>query len=337
MLTYLLRLGNTIISGAAGYKSAAGGDIVKHDTVYWIASMTKLLTSIAVLQIVEAGKINFDDDISQVLPVLGSAKILTGYAEDGTPRLMDRTKAITLRQLLTHSSGATYAFMNLGTGLADLFQYLDHAGRHMDDGATVKERFDLPLVYEPGEGWAYSTGISWAGQVVEVVTGQTLEEYLRKNVFELVGVTNITFSPDKYPDIKARLANMTARDPSGGIIDVPPTAFLKNVSDAFGGEGAYGTIEDFMKIVHSILADDEKILKKTTTAQMFQPQLSTKSKEQLLKDMAVLNWAVGDFTGPQQFDWGLGGLLIDGDDHPYRKRHYMTWGGAANLVWVRFH
>lgn len=327
-------LGKTIISGAAGHKTATGGNAVQLDTVFWLASMSKFLTSIAVLQLVEAGKLSLDDDVSKIVPVLGRSKIVTGFETNGAPILKDRTKAITLRHLLTHSSGAGYAFMQPNPELPDLVKYLDHVGRHMDDGATVNERFDTPLVYEPGEGWNYGTGITWAGQVLEVTTGQTLEEYLRRNVLDPVGVTSITFFPNANPDVKARLAGLTARDPSGGIVDIPPIPFLENVSDAFGGEAAYGSVEDYMKIVHSILADDEKILKKATTAQMFQPHLSEESRLQLAKTMAIPNWVVGDFTGPQQFDWGLGGLLVVGNDHSYRKRSYLTWGGAPNLVWV---
>ena len=298
--------------------------------MFSIASCTKLVTTIAVLQLVEEGKLHLDDDVSGHLPVLGRQKILNGFRDDGSPIVVDRHSPITVRQLLTHSCGAGYAFMQ-----EPLAKYVSHMGKSPIAGSTVVERFDHPILYEPGSGWNYGSGIAWAGKLLEVITGQSLEAYMRKHICERLGITSMTFWPEQHPDIQTRRAGMAMREEDGTLADVEGMSFLKGVTDCFGGEGAFASVEDYIKIVYSLFVDDEKLLKRETTAQMFRGQLSAASKQQLAKAMSDPSWVVGDFTGPHEFDFGLGGILVDGDAHPLRNRGYFAWSGAPNLYWVR--
>lgn len=299
-----------------------------------MASMTKLMTSIAAMQLVEQGKISLDDDVSHLLPDLAAQEILTGFNDAGKPILKKRQNPIKLVNLLTHSAGIGYdAFDPV------LMKYRAWQGRNINTGATISERFTFPLTYEPGTSWAYGCGIDWAGRVVEIVTGETLESYMKKNIWEPLGIQNITFWPEKDPEMMENLAGMTARHPdTGGLIDTK-NIFLFERQDCMGGQGSFANLQDYIKILHSLLKDDGVLLKKETAAKMFQPQLTKQSKAGLKTMMsipAVLSMFVGDFPDNVQYDWGIGGILVEGDTQGRRKKGTLIWSGLPNLLWVCF-
>ncbi|KAI0884640.1 beta-lactamase family protein [Annulohypoxylon maeteangense] len=312
--------------------SRNGGTVYKEDSVLAIASMTKLMTSIAAVQLVERGLITLDEDVTPLLPSLAKLEILTGFADDGTAITHKRTKPITLRTLLTHSSGVAY-------GWADplLLKYIEW--KKPDTNAdTIDEAFDQPLVFEPGEGFTYSSSLDRTGQLIEKLTGLGLEEYMKKNIWDPLGMTSTTFSPREHPDIQARKVPMGFRDDkTGAAVETgEPGWFEKGATctQAFGGHGAYSTMADYIKVLHSLLVDDEKLLKKETAALFFQPQLTPASKAALLKlSRSGTDWTIGTFPETDEYDWGLGGILIDGDKHEFRRRNTLIWSGAANTYW----
>ncbi|OBT86955.1 hypothetical protein VE02_04566 [Pseudogymnoascus sp. 03VT05] len=310
---------------------AGHNDPLRLDTIFTIASMTKLLTSIALLQLHERGTVGLDQDVSEHVPVLANQSILTGFNKDGTPILVKREKAITLRLLLTHSSGAGYSFMD-----PKLQQYAKYTGKSVAESSTVDDIFDWPLIYQPGEGWAYGAGVTWAGKVLEKLTGMSLEEYMQENIFKPLGISRITFFPKANPALEGQVSDMSVRDDATGILSAAPAGlpFFGDLKDCLGGEGAYADLSDYAKVLRSILLDDEVLLKSETTALMFQPQLPTDAaRAGLKKAMDDPSWAVGDFSGPNEYDWGVGGILIAGDNHPVRSRGCLIWSGAANLFW----
>ncbi|KAL3963223.1 hypothetical protein ACCO45_000227 [Purpureocillium lilacinum] len=287
-------------------------DPLRLDTVFTVASMTKLLTTLCVLQLSERGVIALDDDVSEHLPILAKQPVLTGFADDGSPTLEKRDRPLTARHLLTHSSGAGYLFLD-----PRLKQYVEHTKPKKPSG-TIDELFALPLLHQPGEGWTYGSGITWAGRLVEKLTGQS-HHILPQEVSELAG----------------QVSDMTFRRGDGGLRHAPPgLSFFPPLKDCLGGEGAYADLQDYIKVVYSLLVDDEKLLKRETTRLMFQPQLPTQaSRDALRETFEVASWAVGDFSGPKEFDWAYGGLLVVGDKHPIRRKGYLCWSGAANLYW----
>ncbi|KAL7624288.1 hypothetical protein AAE478_005848 [Parahypoxylon ruwenzoriense] len=144
-----------------------------------------------------------------------------------------------------------------------------------------------------------------------------------------------TFFPDKHPDIKARRVPMSFRVGSDGpVVENPDAPTLSTgLKEPFGGQGLSSSIKDYIKLLYSLLIDDEKLLKKETAAALFRPQLTPASKTALLEQMKHPEWAVGDFPVTNEYDWGLGGILVDGDKHPYRRNGTLIWNGAANLTW----
>ncbi|KAI1095378.1 beta-lactamase/transpeptidase-like protein [Rostrohypoxylon terebratum] len=291
--------------------------------------MTKLVTSVAAMQLVERGLVTLDEDVTPLLPSLAKLEILTGFADDGTPITRKRQNPFTLRRLLTHSAGLGYPFSD-----PRLVKYIEWKKPSSDLG-TVDEMFDFPLVYEPGEGFLYSSAIDRVGQLIEKITGQNLEVYMKKNIWEPLGMNSTTFFPREHPDIQARQVPMGFRDEATGVVaETGEQAwFEKGLKEPFGGQGLYSSMADYVKLLHSLLVDDEKVLKKETTALLFQPQLSPTSKASLLKLMTGPEWLIGKFPDTNEYDWGLGGILIDGDKDEFRRRNTMIWSGASNCFW----
>ena len=237
--------------------------------------------------------------------------------------------------LLTHSAGLCYLTIS---------QHVQRYRKHTRNfkiatGATVEECCTQPLVYEPGTSWLYSTSIDWAGKLIERITGQTLEQYMKANIWQPLGIKDITFWPDQHPQMKSRMASMTIRDEETGKVIHDPDWQLPGGIDCFGGHGASASMPDYFKILRSILLDDEKVLKRSTTAQMFQPQLTKQSQEaqeQVMADPEKSAFFVGEFPTRVPLDWGIGGILTTEADEGWRGRNSLIWSGLPNLFWVRW-
>ncbi|KAJ6027067.1 hypothetical protein N7499_005174 [Penicillium canescens] len=308
------------------------GDPLTTKSIMAIASMTKLLTSIAALQLVERQLVHLDQDISPLVPTLAAQEVLTGWDTTGRYITQKRKNVITLRYLLTHSSGAGYDMSNPALARVTMSH-----GREINVGATVNERFGYPLLFEPGTSWEYGTGIDWVGQLVEHLTGQDLESYMQEHIWGPLAIQRITFWPSRRIDMNTERMRMTVRDEtSGRVVPLQRPFLAEGVSECFGGQGAYAAMEDFMKVLRSILADDGKLLTKDTTATMFQSQLGDASRESLRKHIKScgLNAAfIGISDNSHAYDWGLGGMLAMDDELSGRKKGTLFWSGKPNLFW----
>jgi CubicO group peptidase (beta-lactamase class C family) len=183
------------------------------DTVMWVASCTKLMTSICAMQLVERGLVSLDESVYKHIPELEDFKIIKGFEEgSGKPIEEKPTVPITLRMLLTHSSGLTYDATHPLT-----IKWLAYHKRESGSSGKLLERFSAPLVFEPGESWTYSPSIDYAGLLVERVTGKTLEEYMKTNLWEPLGIKDMTFNLGRRPDMKEKLADMSVRDETGKV------------------------------------------------------------------------------------------------------------------------
>ncbi|KFA72654.1 hypothetical protein S40288_03386 [Stachybotrys chartarum IBT 40288] len=320
---------------ADGHKHMGNkGKPISKNTLFTWASLTKPPTTIAALQLVEKGSIQLDDDVSSILPVLGRQPILSGWADDGSPILRKRRNPITLRHLLTHSAGTGYDFMS-----QELQKLHSSRGTVPSQGATIDERFDLPLLFEPGEGWEYGCGVDWAGKIVEQLTGISLEAYLHKNVWAPLGATSFTFWPDKNNSRGAELATLTRRIRKTGKLAEIKQGLGINIgaTDCFGGHGGHGTAGDLAELLSSILANDGRVLTPRMVDVMFENQLSPQSQSVLQNAMRDPTWSVGDFYPGETYNWGLGGMLINGSTNskaPFnRGARTLVWSGAAHQFW----
>ncbi|KAM0149973.1 hypothetical protein ACHAPG_009102 [Botrytis cinerea] len=340
-------------SGKFYYAKAFGSQSLKDpskpmnlDSVMWFASCTKLFTTIAALQCVERELLDLDGDITEILPEFKGVQILTGFDEEsGKPVLIDNHKTITLRHLLTHSSGLSYDVFD--PLLSRYTEYISEGSPMPTDGEIlVKERFKFPLLFAPGESWNYGVGIDWAGQMVERVNGNiSLERYFRKNIWEPLGIENITFHPTQHPEIFSKLIAMSKRE--GGITRYGTTdnatgkaqytsqvPFDPATKDCQGGAGTFGSPVDYFKCLQSICANDGKLLKSETVDEMFKAQLSEASRKGLMKALSVpeVNEVFGAFPKGLKADWGLGGIM-NLEDIGGRSKGSIAWGGYPNLQW----
>ena len=164
-----------IYQGAFGKRQAGGADDMTVDTVFWIASMTKAVTSVAAMQLVEQGKLDLDAPLGETLPELASVQVLEGFDASSAPVLRPARRPVTLRLLLTHTAGFTYNIWN-----AEMGRYMEHTGM---PGIISCQSVCLqaPLMFDPGERWEYGINIDWAGKAVERVSGLPLNEYLHEH------------------------------------------------------------------------------------------------------------------------------------------------------------
>lgn len=288
----------------------------------------------AVLQIVERQLLTLDDDVSDLLPVLGRQQILAGWNADGSPILQQRRNPITLRNLLTHSSGCGYDFSN--PNLKRLRRFREDIG---GSKPTIDEWFDQPLLFEPGQGWEYGSGVDWAGKLVEKISGVSLEVYLRDHVWNPISASDFTFWPDASGSTN-KIAALTHRNKYTGKLEASSEKIRINVGleECFGGHGGYCSAADYMKLLFSLLVSDERILQAHCVELMFQDQLSEESKRIFQSTFKSSKMGVGDFYPGEVYTWGLGGMIIEeahGQRAPYtRGPRTLAWGGYTNQFWA---
>ncbi|KIW69789.1 hypothetical protein PV04_02121 [Phialophora macrospora] len=301
---------------------------MSEDTTFWIASCTKLLTTVCALQNVEQGKLILDDDVSGILPEWTSPDILTGW-DNGQPRFKKATKKITLRQLLTHSSGMGYDFLS-----PELAKWREWRGEGVrPGGGDITIQYFAPLLYEPGENWAYSVSIDWAGKMVERVNGGiSLGDYMEKNIFEPLGMSSTGFRPEKNEKISRNLCPTTKRTPEGDFVPTEPYA-IQNPKDDLGGGGLYSAAPDYVKVLISLLRNDGKLLRPETVKSMFSPQLSDDSHLTATVNEPLAGPMFRSGVDSAAWNFGLGGILNMEDVDGVCKKGTLTWGGLPNLFW----
>ncbi|OJD20710.1 hypothetical protein ACJ73_07955 [Blastomyces percursus] len=159
------KTGKVLYSSSHGNTKVEGsGETVTEDTPFYTASMTKVFTAVAVMVAVERGLIALDDDVGKVVPELAELEILEGFEEDGKPIVRKATKKLTLRRLLTHSSGFAYHLTR-----ENLQKWNAYQGRDTTKMDGSYEQYTQPLLFEPGENWAYGPGVDWAGRAVRTL------------------------------------------------------------------------------------------------------------------------------------------------------------------------
>ncbi|OGM44169.1 beta-lactamase family protein [Aspergillus bombycis] len=272
------RAGDVFFSHASGKRGNDSPDPMSLDTVFWIASCTKLLTSIACMQMVEQGKLALDDveQVQSLAPELEDVQVLEREI-DGSFRLVPKDRGITLRMLLNHTSGFGYAFEDLN--LRDWSRPLgldDFSGHEAD----VLHR---PLVNQPGTRFQYGVGLDWAGVLVERVSSLSLEEYFQQFILRPLGIESITFFPSK--EMKMNLAYMHQRDKDGTVkvTDhlyryplLPCKPGTERQRFCMGGAGCFGKPIEYCKIIATLLNDgtDPK-----TGIQLLRPEIVKGKKD----------------------------------------------------------
>ena len=313
--------------GAYGKRAAGGQTPMTVDTVFWIASMTKAITSVAALQQVELGKLSLDDPLGEVLPELNEIKVLEGFDSKGTPKLRKPKRPITLRHLLTHTAGFTYDIWS-----ADMVRYQEHAGI---PGIIECRNVTLmtPLLFDPGERWNYGINLDWAGKAVEKVSGERLEGYFHDHIFNRLGMKDTSFA--LRPDQRSRLATMHARQPDATLA---PIEFEMAQDPEFymGGGGLYSTAGDYLTFLRMLLnagtLDGAQILSAGTVAEMNRNQIGDLLVTKL-KSAIPASSNDAEFLPGMSKKWGLGHQINAEESHTGRSADSLAWGGLGNTYY----
>ncbi|KAJ9637488.1 hypothetical protein H2204_004912 [Knufia peltigerae] len=312
-------------NGVRWTKSSGDVDV---DSVMFFASQGKLFTVVAAMQAVERGLIGLDDDVAEHLPELAALPVLDSQDENGEWKTSPRKAKISLRHLLTHTSGAGYDMPS-----PELREWKAQTGlkSSMLDG-DFKIFESLPLLFEPGTGWAYGGGVDWAGELVARLNHTKLESYLQMNVCQPLGLTSTTFHPENLRDWPQRRHQCYLRMGSSSSVEKIPIEANTNPTRDCGGHGIFSTPTDFMKLLVALLNDGGAILSKQSVEEILRPQgVPGQFAETILGDLKPL-FAPSLLAG-SRMDHGLGGMVNLADIPQVRKAGTIQWSGAPNMIW----
>jgi len=326
-----------IYEGAFGKRDLEKGTELTPDSVFWIASMTKAITTTAAMREVEAGTLKLDAPITEVLPELRDVQVLTGFDAAGTPQLRAPKRPITLHHLLTHTAGYGYDIWS-----ADLGRYEKYA--NLPGVITCKNAaLTTPLTFDPGDRWQYGINVDWAGKAVEKVSGKRIGDYFAEHIFGPLGMTDTSFFIS--PGQRARLVSVHQRGPvpmhmpeSDGAL--APIAFEIPQEPEFqmGGGGLYGTASDYLKFTQMILhggrLGEAQVLKPETVAAMSRNQIGDVNVVRLMtQDPKASNDA--EFFPGMVKKWGFGFMLNTEPGPAGRSANSLAWAGLANTYfWI---
>src|SRR5690242_16707515 len=187
-----------LYEGAFGTRDLDGGPAMTPGTLFRIASMTKAVTAVAAMQLVERGLLALDDPVPDIDPTLSAPQVLAGFDSAGVPKLRPARGQITLRHLLTHTAGFGYEIWN-----SDLVRFIAATG--MPARATGKlAAIRLPLSFDPGTRWQYGINLDWVGRIVEAISGQPLDRYVQEHIFSPLGMADTGYVPS--PEQCSRMA-----------------------------------------------------------------------------------------------------------------------------------
>ena len=318
-----------VYQGAFGTRALPGGPSMTVDTVFWIASMTKAITSTAAMRLVEQGKLSLDWPIAEVLPELASPQVLEGFDAAGEPQLRPARRAVTLRHLITHTAGFAYDIWNPEIG-----RYMEKAG--VPGIVTCQNAaLTLPLVFDPGDRWDYGINIDWVGKAVERASGRTLGDFFAEHIFGPVGMTDTGFALN--PDHHARLVGMHARAADGTLAPIP-FELPQQPEFQMGGGGLYGTAVDYLAFERVFLnqgrANGRQVLRPETVEVMSQNAIGG-------LDVRLLKTAVPAYSNDAEFfpgmtkKWSLGFMISTEAVPGGRGPGSLAWAGLGNTYfWI---
>jgi CubicO group peptidase (beta-lactamase class C family) len=306
----------------AGVRQAGEPAAMTQDTIFWLASMTKAVVSVAALREVEAGRLSLDGDLSGFLPEFADLKVLEGFGEDGAPRLRPARRAPTLRDLLTHTSGFGYAFLS-----EDLTRWHAATGAADPNGGT-RAAHVLPLLHDPGEAWSYGIGVDWAGLAVEAASGQRLDAYLAEHILGPLGMTDTGFAP--VDPTRRATAHLRVE---GTLFPAPTPPGGTEAEVLSGGGGLHGTAPDYLRFLRMLLnggaLDGARILKAETVRALSEVQTGALRAGAFKTANGVLTTDF-DLYPDMQTGHGLATVVTPEATREGRSPGALNWAGIFN-------
>ena len=310
-----------IYSAAFGFQNVADSVPMRADSIFRIASMTKPVTSAAVMMLVDEGKLSLDDPIEQYLPALADRQVVVTVNEDGTYTARPAQHRITIRHLMTHSSGLAYGFSN-----ATLFK--------LTGGDFSRSAQALPLVHEPGERWTYGESTRVLGNLVEKISGQSLDDFMEARIFEPLGMVDTSYvvaaaNNDRVVTVHRMTAEGLVEEANSEVVSSPDN----------GDGGLNSTAADYGAFIRMFLnggvaPDGSRLLSVESVASMGQHHMGPVRVSLQKSTMPMLS---RDFPlGAGRDGFGLGFQVTAGDRVPdMRAPGSMSWAGIFNTeFWI---
>jgi methyl acetate hydrolase len=347
-----------IYAGAFGKRDPSVGGALGMGSIFRIHSMTKPVTTVAAMQLVEQGKLSLDEPVANHIPALSRLDVLEGFDKEGKPLLRPARKPVLLRHLLTHTSGFAYDTWDQNILRYEQFRAANPAA------ATGSP----PLMFDPGTRWKYGTNLDWTGLLVELVTGQTLEDYLRTNILDPLQMPDTVFSltPSQFQRLVTTQARQTdgslhaipspppAASPSGGNFVTAAVDYLQSLKRRLqstkhpalaphhvfsGGGGLYSSAADYVRFLQMLLRSGRA----PNNRQMLQPKtIELMTSNQIgeltagsMKTVRPDQSADVDFHPGSLDKFGFGFLMNPAAYQGGRSAGSLTWAGLSNtFFWI---
>jgi methyl acetate hydrolase len=316
---------HVLYQSAFGVADVATERPLTTDALFRIASMTKPITSLALMQLVEQGRLSLDDPAEKYLPELGGLKVIESFdAATGAYRLRLASRPPTVMHFLTHTSGLAYPFTSA-------------IWRDLKPSADETFPFGGPLLFDPGERWQYSTSTDVVGRLVEVISGQKLEDYFREHIFIPLKMDDTSYNVPESKGPRLVAQQQRAGERMDGDIELQTPQLGLTIAAPIGGGGLASTAGDYGRFMRMLLnggaLDGVRVLKAETVALMFQNQIGAVSVPALKS--ALPRSADFTFIADGRDKWGLG-FLITVDQVPgKRSPGSLSWGGINNTYfWI---
>lgn len=274
----VVRGAEVVARGCVGWADKEQGVPLREDHLFRIFSNTKLVTSCAALQLLERGHFSLDDAIGDYIPALARLQVLRPGATSVSDTEPAR-EAVRIRHLLTHTAGLTYGFLDPEAPIAKAYMAAGLGDPSRDLAQMCEALGELPLLFPPGSAWNYSVATDVVGRLVEVVSGETLESYFQRRIFEPLNLRDTGFF---VPESQAgRLATMyigSLSDPGRPGLrradHLPyPGAYRQRVARLSGGGGLVSSLDDFTALVRALLLGGGPVLEPSSLALLFENQL----------------------------------------------------------------
>jgi methyl acetate hydrolase len=313
--------------GAAGLRAAGADDLITPDTMTRIASMTKMVTTTAALQLVEQGRLDLDAPVEKYQPEFAGLKVLEGFDGD-TPLLREPATRATVRNLVTHTTGLGYWIWS-----GDVDRYEQVTGTPNVMPGTMGA-FTAPLTFDPGTRVQYGISVDWLGRVVEAVSSQTLDAYFLEHITGPLGMTNTTARMTPEQRANSTPIHVRAEDGSWMATEID---WAQEPEYWGGGHFLYSTPRDFLRFQRMLLGrgelDGTRILAQETVAAAFTNQIGD------LEFPAEMPTAHPELSAPLSvgpgWKWGYGLLLNQVDVPGMRAAGSGSWAGLFNThFWV---
>ena len=314
-----------LYQGAFGVADVSSGRALTADALFRIASMTKAITSVAAMQLIEQGRFGLDDPVEKYLPEFANLKVFESFdAATGAYRLRPASRPPIVRHILTHTSGLGYPFTS-----AILRDFKPQHGENYPFGG--------PLLFDPGERWHYGTSTDVVGKLVEKVSGQKLEDYFHQHIFVPLRMPDTSYDVPQEKASRLAAAQQRAGDRMDGAIVMQTPQPGLTVPEPVGGGGLASTANDYGRFVRMLLnggeLDGARVLKAETVALMSHNNIGAVSVPALKS--ALPRSADFTFIADGRDKWGLGFLITTDQVPGKRSPGSLSWGGINNTYfWI---